>query len=62
MKSIFTSKQIEYLKTNYDKMSYKEIADNLGFTERQVRGKINGLGFTKRRQFNNEYFKHINKT
>ena len=61
MKSIFTSKQIEYLKTNYDKMSYKEIADNLGFTERQVRGKINGLGFTKRRQFNNEYFKHIDK-
>ena len=61
MKSIFTIKQIEYLKINYDKMSYKEIADNLGFTERQIRGKINGMGLVKIRQFNDEYFKNIIK-
>ena len=59
MKSIFTDKQIEYLKTNYDKMSYKEISNILGFTERQIRGKINNLGLTKIRKFNNEYFKNI---
>lgn len=59
MKSIFTDEQIEYLKSNYDKMSYREIANKLGFTERQIRGKINGLGLSKLRKFNNEYFKNI---
>lgn len=59
MKSIFTIEQIEYLKNNYDKMSYKEIADKLGFTERQIRGKINGLKLTKRRKFNTRYFRKI---
>lgn len=61
MKSIFTDKQINYLKTNYDKMSYKEIANTLGFSERQIRGKINNLGLTKCRKFNSEYFKNISQ-
>lgn len=59
MKSIFSQEQIEYLKDNYDKMTYAEIANNLGFTERQVRGKINGLGLSKLRQFDKKYFKNI---
>jgi hypothetical protein len=59
MKSIFTNEQILYLKENYTKMSYKEIANTLGFTERQVRGKINGLALTKQRKFNNKYFNEI---
>ena len=29
-------------------MSYNEIARNLGFSERQIRGKINNMGLTKR--------------
>lgn len=39
MKSIFNKEQIDYLKNNYDKKTYKELANDLGFTERQVRGK-----------------------
>ena len=56
MKSIFTKEQIEYMKNNYDKMSYLEIAERLGFTERQVRGKINNMGLSKLKKFNDDYF------
>lgn len=41
-------------------MSYREIADALGgYTERQVRGKINGMGLTKNRKFTEDYFHEI---
>ena len=59
MKSIFTEEQIEYLKDNYDKMTYSEIAAKLGFTERQVRGKINNMGLSKLKKFNKNYFSNI---
>ena len=36
MKSIFSKEQNKYLQENYDKKSYKEIAEILGFTERQI--------------------------
>lgn len=38
-------------------MSYREIANQLCFTERQIRGKINNMGMTKLRGFNKDYFK-----
>lgn len=60
MKSIFSKEEIEYLKDNYNKMTYKEIANELGFTERQIRGKINGMGLKKLKDFNKDYFKEIN--
>lgn len=59
MKSIFTKEQIEYLKENYDKESYREIGNKFGFTERQIRGKINGMGLSKTRKFNDRYFECI---
>ena len=59
MKSIFNEQQINFMKENYLTMSYKEIADILGFTERQVRGKLNNLGFTKLRKINDNYFDTI---
>lgn len=59
MKSIFNEEQINYLKNNYNKKTYKELANNLGFTERQIRGKINNMGLSKLRKFNDEYFKVI---
>lgn len=59
MKSIFTEEQIEYLRNNYDKMTYLEIATELGFTERQVRGKINNMGLRKIKNFNKDYFSKI---
>lgn len=61
MKKIFTDEQVQFIKDNYDKMEYKQIAEHLGgFTERQVRGKINGLGLSKLRKFNDTYFSEIN--
>lgn len=60
MRTIYTNKQLQYLRDNYDKKSYREIANELGFTERQVRSKINSMGLTKRRKFNDTYFNNIN--
>lgn len=60
MKKIFNDEQVAYIKANYQTMSYSEIAKNLGnYTERQVRGKINGLGLSKLRKFYDTYFHHI---
>jgi intein-encoded DNA endonuclease-like protein len=56
---MFSEEQLDFLKNNYDKMSYKDIGDVLGFTERQIRGKINGIGLTKLRKFDNNYFNNI---
>lgn len=40
-------------------MQYKDIAEHLGFTERQVRGKLNNMGYSKTRKFNKCYFHEI---
>lgn len=58
-KNLFTDKDISYMKTHYLDMSYKEIAEHLGFTERQIRGKINNMGLTKLREINDNYFHEI---
>ena len=59
MKTIFSHEQNEYMKSNYDKMTYKEIGEKLGFTERQIRGRINNMGLSKLRRFNKDYFEKI---
>lgn len=59
MKSIFSQSDIDYLKENYNKLKYREIANHLGYTERQIRGKINNMGLTKLRDFNKNYFECI---
>lgn len=59
MKKIFTEEQEQFMKDNYLTMSYKDIAAKLGFTERQVRGRINNMGLTKLRKFNDHYFDSI---
>lgn len=59
MKKIFSSVELEFLKNNYDKMQYKDIAQYLGKTERQVRGKINGMGLSKLRKFDKSFFNCI---
>ena len=56
MKSIFSKDEIEFMKNNYLTMTYKEIADCLGFSERQIRGKLNNMGLTKLRKFDKHYF------
>lgn len=59
MKKVFSDEDIKFLRDNYDKMQYKDIAQILGKTERQVRGKINGMGLSKLRQFNKSFFNCI---
>lgn len=59
MKSIFTNEQIKFIEENYDKMSYNEIGKLLGFTERQIRGRVNNMGLTKNRVINSDFFKDI---
>lgn len=59
MKSIFSKEQNDYLRENYNKKSYKEIAETLGFTERQIRGRINNMGLSKIRKFDKLYFERI---
>lgn len=60
MRSIFNKEQINFIKDNYKDISYSEIANHLGFTERQIRGKVSNMGLKKNRQFNKRYFKSIN--
>lgn len=55
----FSNEDIDYMKQNYLNMSYKEIGDHLGYTERQIRGKINNMGLFKNRKINDDYFDNI---
>ena len=56
MNSIFTEQEKQYIYSNYKTMSYKEIAEHLGFTERQIRGHINNAGLTKLTKKDVDYF------
>ena len=57
--NIFSEEQIQYLKDFYDKKTYKELGLELGFSERQIRGKINHMGLSKCRKINDHYFDNI---
>ena len=59
-KAIFSNSDIEFMKNNYRQMSYRDIGNYLGFSERQIRGKLNNMGYTKTRDFNKHYFRCIN--
>lgn len=56
----FTDEDIDFIKENYLKMTYSEIGKELGFTERQIRGKINNMHLPKNRKINDDYFDEIN--
>lgn len=58
-KYMFSSEDINYMVNNYKTMSYAEIAKHLSLTERQVRGKLNNMGYTKLREFDKNYFHNI---
>ena len=58
-KSIFSSAEQEYIQEKYLVMPYKHIADELGYTERQVRGWINNHCNKKNRCFDEHYFDTI---
>lgn len=58
-RTIFNNEQKEYMAANYLTMHYREIADYLGFTERQVRGWINAHCERKLRSFKTDYFSEI---
>lgn len=52
----FSDEENEYMKNHYLDMSYQEIANHLGYTEKQIRGRINNMGLTKTRKINDHYF------
>lgn len=58
-KTIFNDEQKQYMSKNYLTMHYKDIANHLGFTERQIRGWINNNCDRKKRTFNTNYFSEI---
>ena len=54
---LFTEKDKEFIKNNYQTMSYPEIGKKLGFTSSQIRGKIQNMHLpNKRRDINKHYF------
>lgn len=57
--SIFNSLQQKYIRNNYLSMSYKDIANALGFSERQIRGWVNNHCPRKNRVFNSDVFHKI---
>lgn len=58
-KRFFTNDEIDFMISNYQDMEYSDIAKHLGLDERQVRGKLNNMGYTKVRSFNKDYFHEI---
>lgn len=61
-KDMFSDDDVEYMKCHYQDMSYRDIGTKLGFTERQIRGKINNMGLSKTRKFNDTYFQNIDSS
>ena len=55
-KYMFSDEVINFMTDNYQTMQYSEIAKHVGLTERQVRGKLNNMGYTKIRNFKKDYF------
>ena len=58
-KYMFSDESIKFMIDNYKTMEYSEIAKHIGLTERQVKGKLNNMGYTKIRKFNENYFHKI---
>lgn len=56
----FSEKENKFMQEHYLDMGYKEIASILGYTERQIRGRINNMNLTKIRKINSKYFNKIN--
>ena len=58
--SIFSKKDIEFIKNNYENMTCAEIGKCLGFTDRQIQGKVAKLNLKKKkRKINDDYFEKI---
>lgn len=63
MKTIFSDSDRAYMYSHYQTQSYKEIAEHLGFTERQIRGHLNNVGLTKMRSsLKADYFDNIDSS
>lgn len=63
MKKIFNEIQLQFIKNNYNNMTYKEMSKLelfTGLTDKQIRTKAATMGLRKQRQFNKQYFKSIN--
>ena len=57
---LFSKDDIEFIKNNYQFMTCAEIANVLGFTTSQVKGKVDKLHLPrKKRKINDDYFNNI---
>ena len=59
-KRIFSEKDDQYIRDNFASMKYVDIGKTLGFSERQIRGRVCNLGLKKNREINTDYFQEIN--
>lgn len=56
MKSIFSKQEQQYITDNYKLKTYRQIADDIGSTEIQVKGWVNNHLPKKNRRFDDHYF------
>lgn len=56
---VFSDSDIEFIKNNYSTMTYGQIAETLGYTDKQIRCKAKNMGLTKNRIFNKDYWEII---
>ena len=62
VKTIFNETQLDFIKNNYLKMTYKEMSllDLFdGINEKQLRNKARNMGYQKTRSFNDSFFETI---
>ena len=48
--SIFSNQDVEFIKNNYDSMTSAEIGEVLGFSARQIQGKVNKLNLKSKKK------------
>lgn len=65
MRKVFNDIQLQFMKDNYDKMTYKEMSELElfnGLDSKQIRSKASAIGLKKKRQFNKRYFENIDNS
>lgn len=59
MRRIISKEADVYIREHFETESYQSLAEKFGVTERQMRGHINNMGWTKRRTVDAHYFDEI---
>lgn len=65
MRKVFNDVQLQFIKDNYEKMTYKEMSELElfnGLDSKQIRTKASTMGLKKNRQFDKRYFQNIDNS